>query len=242
MADPRRRRSVSQAFLLELLGRQLAQWRAPEGEPVALVDLGGGTGFMASVLASRGYRVTVIDPSPDALASLERRAAEAGLQDRLRGVQGDAGDLVRIVGRGTVDGILCHRVLDVVDDPAAALAAAAEALRPGGVLSLVVAQRPAAVLAQALAGHFEQARRTASDRTRFDYDRVLSLVEAAGFGILATHGLGAVSEHVAESLVDAEPGAHAQLLALEAEISQDPAFRAVAPSLHVLAGRTDGEP
>ena len=53
--------------------------------------------------------------------------------------------------------VLCHGVLEVVDDPAAALAAIRAVLRPGGVLSLLVAQRHAAVVARAMAGHFTQA-------------------------------------------------------------------------------------
>jgi 2-polyprenyl-3-methyl-5-hydroxy-6-metoxy-1,4-benzoquinol methylase len=37
--------------------------------PVDVVDLGCGTGRLALMLASRGYRVTGIDPSPHMLAS-----------------------------------------------------------------------------------------------------------------------------------------------------------------------------
>jgi S-adenosylmethionine-dependent methyltransferase len=69
MAEPRRRRSVSAAFLLELLTGQLAQLD-PAGGALEVVDLGGGTGGVATALAGQGHRVTVIDPSPDALASL----------------------------------------------------------------------------------------------------------------------------------------------------------------------------
>jgi hypothetical protein len=36
-------------------------------------------------------------------------------------------------------------------------------------------------------------------------------------------------------VVDGEPGAYAELSALEAEISQDPAFRALAPQVHLFA-------
>lgn len=43
MAEPRRRRSVSAAFLLELLTGQLAQLD-PAGGALEVVDLGGGTG------------------------------------------------------------------------------------------------------------------------------------------------------------------------------------------------------
>ena len=235
MAESRRRRSVSQTFLQTLLQSQLADLIPAEGRPLDIVDLGGGTGGLAAALARSGHRLTVVDPSPDALASLERRAADAGLTGRIRGLQGDAADLVRLVGVQAADVVVCHRVLEVVDSAPDALAATAGVLRPGGVLSLLVSQRHALVLTQALAGHIALARKTFGDRARFDHDQVVGLVERAGFTVLASHGIGAIADHVPEALLEAEAGAYAELAALEAEISQDPAFRALAPLVHVFA-------
>ena len=235
MAESRRRRSVSQAFLRSLLESQLAELIPAQSRALDIVDLGGGTGGLAADLAGGGHRLTVVDPSPDALASLERRAAEAGLRGRIRGLQGDAADLVRLVGEHAADVAVCHRVLEVVESPADALAAIANVLRPGGVLSLLVSQRHALVLTQALAGHIALARQTFADPARFDHDQVVALVERAGFTVLASHGIGAIADHVPEALVEAEPGAYAELAALEAAISQDHAFRALAPLVHVFA-------
>ena len=108
---------------------------------------------MAMGLGAKGYRVRVVDPSPDALAALERRTAEEGLADRVTAIQGDATELVEVVGAAGADLVICHKVLEVVDDPEQALAAVAGVLRSGGALSLLVAQRHAAVLTQALSGH-----------------------------------------------------------------------------------------
>jgi S-adenosylmethionine-dependent methyltransferase len=235
MAEARRRRSISQAYLLDLLNRQLSEHSSGGSGPLEVIDLGGGTGGVATSLAAEGHRVTVIDPSPDALASLDRRAVEAGQSDRIQGRQGDAGDLAELVGLGSADVVVCHRVLEVVDSPAEALAAMAAVLRPGGRLSLLVSQRHSVVLTQALAGHIALARRTYADPSRFDYQRVIGLVEDAQFTVLASHGIGAVADHVPEALVEGEPGNYDDLLALEAEISQDPAFRAMAPNVHVFA-------
>jgi S-adenosylmethionine-dependent methyltransferase len=199
------------------------------------VDLGGGTGGVATALAERGHRVTVVDPSPDALASLERRTAEAGLQGRIQARQGDAADLVDVVGERSTDVVVCHRVLEVVESPAEALASMAAVLRPGGALSLLASQRKAAVLGHALAGHIALARRAWSDRSRFDHEDLVDLVLAAGFTLQASHGVGAISEHVPESVVESEPGAHAELEALDTELSTDPAFRALAPQVHLFA-------
>lgn len=234
MAEPHRRRSVAGTFLVTLLGEQLRSLD-PSGGALEVVDLGGGTGGLATVLAGLGHRVTVIDPNPDALASLERRTAEAGLEGRIVGRQGDAADLVEAVGERTRDVVVCHRVLEVVDSPAEALAAMAAVLRPGGALSLLASQRKAAVLAAALAGHVGLARRTWADTARLDHDRLVELVMAAGFTLQASHGIGAIAGHVPEAVVEGEPGARAELAALEAEVSQDPAFRALAPQVHLFA-------
>ena len=235
MIDVGRRRSVAQAHLLSLLTDQLDELVAGEWRPLDLVDLGGGTGGVAIPLAARGHRVTVVDPSPDALASLERRAIDSGVTERISGVQGDAGDLGRLFPAGQVDAVICHRVLEVVDSPADALAAMGAVLRPGGALSLLVGLRHSLVLTQALAGHLALARRSYADPHRLDYNRVIALVQEAGFTVLASHGIGAIADQVPERMVEAEPGAYEELAALEAEISQDPAFRALAPSVHVFA-------
>jgi len=235
MAEPRRRRSVSHTFLLDLLDSQLDQLCGARQRALQVVDLGGGTGGVATSLAASGHHVTVVDPSLDALASLDRRTSDAGLTGRIRGVQGDASDLVDIVGAGQADVVICHRVLEVVDSPVEALAAMARVLRPGGVLSLLVSQRNSVVFTQALAGHIAMARRTFADSGRFDHDQLISLVDQAGFSVVASHGIGAVADHVPEALLEAEAGAYAELAALESEISQNAAFRALAPQVHVTA-------
>lgn len=233
LSEPRRRRSVSQAHLLNLLSAQLADHGVPA--PAEVVDIGGGTGGVATALAALGHRITVVDPSPDALASLERRTAEAGLAGHIRAVQGDANDLLAIVGPAGADVVICHRVLEVVDSPAEALSAMEAILRLGGVLSLLVSQRHSVVLTQALNGHIAAARRSYADPLRFEHDQVVALVERAGFEVLVSQGIGALSDHVPEALIESEPGAYAELYALESEISRDPTFRAMAPLVHVLA-------
>jgi S-adenosylmethionine-dependent methyltransferase len=237
MAGQGSRRSMTQSRLLELLRTQLDDMIPGEWRALDVVDVGGGTGGVAISLAADGHRVTVVDPSPDALASLDRRTAQAELRGRIVGRQGDAAGLVAVVGEADTDLVVCHRVLEVVDSPAEALTAMARVLRPGGLLSLLVAQRHGAVLAQALAGHLAPALRTYTDRTRLDYEQVLRLVTRAGFTVLSSHGIGAIADYVPEALVEADPQIRTDLEELERAVGGDPAFRAVAPQLHVFAAR-----
>ena len=114
-------------------------WAALAGDlargALEVVDAGGGTGGFAVPLAASGHRVTVVDPSPDALAALTRRAADAGVADRITPIQGDADRLAEFVPPGRCDLVLCHSVLELVDDPAGVAAALYAALRPGGATS-----------------------------------------------------------------------------------------------------------
>src|SRR3954469_23791112 len=82
-----------------------------DGSPGDVLDIGGGTGGFAVRVAGLGHRVSVIDPSPDALAALGRRAQESGVADRVTGQQGDLSSLLDVVPAASVDVVLCHGVL-----------------------------------------------------------------------------------------------------------------------------------
>ncbi|MEU1279035.1 methyltransferase [Streptomyces sp. NPDC005805] len=219
--------------------------KAAGTEALDVLDTGGGTGNFAVPLARLGHRVTVVDPSPNALFALERRAAEAGVAERVRGVQGDVHGLFDVVDRGGFDAVLCHGVLEYVDDPAEGLRNAVDALRPGGALSLLAAGLGGAVLARALAGHFTEARQALGDPDgrwgagdpvprRFTADQLTGLVAGAGAEVSAVHGVRLFADLVPGALVDAEPGALEALLKLEAAAAELAAFHSVAGQLHVL--------
>jgi S-adenosylmethionine-dependent methyltransferase len=215
-----------------------------------IIDIGGGTGGFAVRLAEQGHAVTVVDPSPDALAALDRRADEAGVADLVTGVQGDLADLADLdidgVPAGSADVVLCHGVLEVVPDPAAALRTIAGALRPGGLLSLLVAQRHAAVVARAMAGHFQQALALLDDTQppgiaragrRYTADEVSALLLGAGFTVDTVHAVRVFADLVPGSLLDLEPGATAALVELERSVAGRPEYLPLATQVHLLATR-----
>ena len=92
-----------------------------------VLDVGGGSGAWAVPLARLGCAVTVVDHSPNALAALQRRAREAGVDELVSAVQGDVDALAEVVPVGGADLVLGHGLLEVVDDAAAAVAALAAA-------------------------------------------------------------------------------------------------------------------
>ncbi|MET9431969.1 MULTISPECIES: methyltransferase [unclassified Streptomyces] len=247
MSDPQRpRASLRTAVVWDVLEDALdRRVKAAGKDSLDVLDTGGGSGNFAVPVARLGHRVTVVDPSPNALFALERRAAEAGVADRVKGVQGDIHGLFDVVQRGGYDAVLCHGVLEYVDDPAEGVRHVVEALRPGGALSLLAAGLGGAVLARALAGHFTEARHALTDPAgrwgegdpvprRFTVDQLTEAVEASGVEVGAVHGVRVFADLVPGVLVDTEPGALEALLRLEAAAAELPAFQSVATQLHVL--------
>jgi S-adenosylmethionine-dependent methyltransferase len=229
------RTAVVWAVLRQELDRQ--------SRPLAVLDVGGGTGGFAVPLAGQGHRVTVVDSSPDALAALTRRAADADVADRICAVQGDADALAGIVEPGSVDLVLCHSVLEVVDEPRRVALAVAAALRPGGAASVLVAGRTAAVLSRAMTGQLDAAAALLASpdgclghrdtvRRRYDVPDAAALLLEAGLAVEQTHGVRVLADLVPAAVADADPRV---LLEVELAAAERPPYRDIAAQLHLLA-------
>jgi S-adenosylmethionine-dependent methyltransferase len=215
------------------------------GAPLRIVDVGGGTGGFAVPLAQAGHHITVVDPSPDALAALTRRAAEAGVGASIQAVQGDADALADVIGPAQADLVLCHSVLEVVDSPVRVAETIAAILRPGGAASVIVANRVAAVLARALGGHLDTAAVLLTDpdgragpkdtlRRRFDADSATQVLAKAGLTVEQVHGVRVVADLVPGTVIERD---HEALAALELATAGVSPYRDIASQLHLLARR-----
>lgn len=103
--------------------------------PGQALDLGAGEGRNAIWLAQRGWRVTAVDFADVALDRGRRRAAEAGVADRIEWVEADLAGFEPEAG--AFDLILVLFVHPPADDRRRLLGRAAAALAPGGVILVV---------------------------------------------------------------------------------------------------------
>jgi 2-polyprenyl-3-methyl-5-hydroxy-6-metoxy-1,4-benzoquinol methylase len=260
--DAERRRGAPSTQVSDALDEVLAVRAAEVGRAaLEVVDVGAGTGGFAVGLARLGHHVTVVDPSPDALAAARWRAAELGVT--LTAVQGEAGDLAGLVGEGTADLVVCHNVLEYVDSPASAMAAVARVLRAGGAVSVLAANVVAAVLQRALAGRYEEARRlltssagdqsgpgsapvpapahtpipaqTLTEHRRFTLAELTALIEGAGLRAGDAQGVRIFAGLLPG--VGADPATAEALRDLEAAAADYPALRDIAARLHIFGHR-----
>ena len=260
--DAERRRGAPSTQVSDALDEVLAVRAAQVGRTaLEVVDVGAGTGGFAVRLAKLGHHVTVVDPSPDALAAARWRAAELGVT--LTAVQGEASEIAGLVGEGAADLVVCHNVLEYVDSPAAAMAAIARVLRPGGTVSVLAANVVAAVLQRALAGRYEEARRLLAsagdpvvpvpspapaapipapipasgmtEHRRFTLAGLTALIEGAGLRAGDAQGVRIFAGLLPG--VGADPVTADALRDLEEAAAGYPALRDIAARLHIFGHR-----
>lgn len=235
---------VVAAALREELAAVVARHAVPR-----VLDVGGGSGTWAVPLAVQGCEVTVVDSSANALAVLRSRARDAGVAGRIRAVQADVDALADVTGGVGADLVLGHGLLEYVDDPAVAVHALAAATAPGGLVSVLVAGRHAAVLARVVAGRVSEARRLLADPAgragpgdqllrRMETEEVRALVEAEGSLVVErVQGHRVLADLVPDHAADGGV-ALADLTALEELAATTPPLRDLASRIHVLARRT----
>lgn len=235
------------AVRLALDAELTAARRRRAGESPRVLDVGGGSGVLAVPLAAAGCAVTVVEPNPNALATLSRRATDAGVSDRITAVQADSDALGQVVAAGGADLVLAHGLLEVVDDPKNTVAAMVETLAPGGAVSVLVANRTAALLHRAIAGRLAEAGRLADEPAgrlpaepllrRYDTDGLLRLLTDAGLAVELVQGQGVLTDLVPGSVLEQDPMAAEALAELELRVAATAPLRDIATRLHAVARR-----
>jgi S-adenosylmethionine-dependent methyltransferase len=230
-----------------VLEDELARVRAAGRTEPHVVDAGGGTGVWAVPLAVAGCRVTVVEPNQDALATLRRRAQECEVAGKLTVVADDADAIGDRIPAGSADLVLAHGLLEVVDDPAHAVEALAAVVAPGGAMSILAANRYAAVLHRALAGRLTEARHLLTGANgvlpddgesilrRFDSEGLRSLAEGAGLEVALLQGDGVVTDSLGQ--VESAQYSGEALAEFETAASVVAPLRDIANRLHLLARR-----
>jgi S-adenosylmethionine-dependent methyltransferase len=238
--EGRLRLDLAFANLQDLLPQATGSLRA--------LDLGCGTGAIAVRLAQLGLHVTLLDASLPMLDFAMRATREAGVTERITLKHGDAAELATLFDAGLFDLVLCHNILEYVDDPGAVLRGAARTLRdPSGILSLLVRNQAGEVLKAAIQGGDLAAAEhnlTAEwgheslygGRVRlFAAENLRAMLVAASFAVTAQRGVRVVSDYLPQRAP--RTAEYDRIFELERMLGRRPEFAAVARYTHFLAHR-----
>lgn len=217
----------------------------PDGRRV--LDVGGGTGLFAVHLAERGFEVEVLDNCEPMLAIAADEATAKGRSDRISFRLGDAACIAALFQPSSFHAVVCHNLLEYVEDPVAVVQGLACVLKKDhdSAVSLLVRNRSGEVLKAAIKGQDAQQAQAAlvADTVLdslygmpvrlFDPAGVRAMVEATGLRVVAEYGVRVVSDYVSnQTLTD---DAYRRLLDLELLLGAQQQFAAIARYTQVIA-------
>lgn len=216
----------------ELYLTRIDPWLATLGSDSRVIDLGGGSGRLAIPLAERGFRVTLADASPAALADAARALGTTTIDVELGlAAADDAGKL----DRESFDVALSIEVLCYLEQPLQGARELARLVRPGGLVVVSVEAWPGGLLAVPDLGPGELANAMRSHTIHrpddlfvryFDRDELGRMMSEAGLQLV-----GLVSHHhvlegpwrsALEQLDLGRADHRGQVAALETRASSDP--------------------
>lgn len=145
------------AIRLAVLQRDLTALLEVPGK--RLLDVGGGAGQMALWCAQQGHQVTIVDPSASLLTQAQNAAKAAGYATQIETACGDGLQLHSLLQGEQYDGVLCHAVLEWVEDAEKLLDQCVAMLCPGGFFSLMFYNRLALNFIQHIYGNFDYIER-----------------------------------------------------------------------------------
>jgi S-adenosylmethionine-dependent methyltransferase len=203
------------------------------------LDIGSGTGATAVRLARLGIRVTLLDSSPAMLDIAKRSAREAGVTDKIVLQHGDATHLTNLFDTASFDVIVCHNILEYLDDPIVVLRGAARALRDSSaILSVLVRNRAGEVFKAAIqAGELAVAENNLTAewgqeslygcRVRlFTSDSLQAMLKTASLGVIAERGVRVLADYLPSRI--SRSAEYEGILRLERKLSRRPEYSAVA--------------
>ena len=217
------------------------------GRSLRGLDLGCGTGASAVRLARLGIHMTLLDSSSAMLDIAKRAAREANVDGRIALNHGDAAQVADLFPSGSFDVVLCHNILEYVDDPNSVLSAAAKVLQGDstGILSILVRNRAGEVFKAAVkAGDLEAAERSLTTmwgreslfwgRVRlFTLDSLQVMTKGASLAVAAERGVRVILDYLPPQISRHEE--YERIFELERKLGSRPEFAAVARYTHVIA-------
>ena len=234
---------------LDLAFANLQEFLPHATRSLRALDIGCGTGAMAVRLAQLGLHVTSLDSSLPMLDYVARAAREAEVTERITLQHSDSTQVDVLFPARSFDVVLCHNILEYVDDPNAVLSAAARVMRSDssetGFISILVRNRAGEVLKAGIeAGDLEAAERNLTaawgyeslfgGRVRlFTLDSLQAMTKGASLAVAVERGVRVISDYLAPQISRHEE--YGRIFELERKLGCRPEFTPVARYIQVIA-------
>jgi S-adenosylmethionine-dependent methyltransferase len=219
--------------------------RLEAGTGLRALDVGCGTGETGVRLAQLGFQVTLLDSSQSMLDLAQRAAVKGGVTDKVNLLARDASQMASLFDAGSFDVIVCHNVLEFIDEPTALLRSFARMMRnSSSILSILVRNRAGEVFKAALlAGNLETAETNVGaewgqeslygGKVRlFTPDSLHDMLQSASFETITKRGVRVLADYLPGSV--SRNTEYARIFDLECKLGNLPEYAAIARYIQFL--------
>lgn len=234
-------------FGYELVEHHLKQQIPVDSPPLRVLDAGGGNGVDSLALARMNHQVELVDLSRQMLDDARANAALAGVTDRIDTHAIDIHGLDKVFDSDQFDIVLCHNVIQFVDEIRPLLETLIRVLKPGGFLSLITINQlslpyQAAFVDQDLDKACALLDQTSEHNSIFDIDvreyrsdEVGGWLEELGLEIETCYGIRCLYDYWGSNELKQDPAVYAGLRRLEMELSERDPYRQTARQFQIIA-------
>jgi len=172
-----------------------------------VLDAAGGNGVNTEYYLRQGYAVTLFDSDPEMLEQARDRLG--ALRERCQLVEGSLKQIAEVLPAEQFDLILCHHVLEYLQDGTPILKALHKLAAPGGELSLITLNpvsevvraiifRQDPALANSKLTDFHYDAKWFGQATLYSLEQVIALAEESGWQLRDFRAIRVFSDYIPE--------------------------------------------
>ncbi len=212
-----------------------------------VLDAGGGNGVDSLDFAKAGHRVHLVDYSKEMLAQAKKLASAAGVEKNIETYQVDIQEASSIFPNTKFDLILCHNVLQYVDDVSLLLKNLVDLLNSNGLISVIGINRYSIAYQSAfLHGDLERALKEIGtreyhgcsfDTTLINYavEEIAEMLKKTGATVEADYGIRNIYDYWGDNEQKSDPKTQDQLEKIEFEFTDKYPYKLLARYYQIIA-------
>jgi len=234
-------------FGYELVEHNLKKHIPVNSPPLRILDAGGGNGFDSLALARMNHQIDIVDISQQMLNDARANAALAGVTDRLDTHAMDIFSIDKVFSANEFDIVLCHNVIQFVDEVKPLLEMLLQMIKPGGFISLITTNQyslpyQAAFLEQDLDKAFSLLDAADQYNSIFEVnvheyrpDEVIDWLTGMGLSLEKHYGIRCLYNYWGTNELKEDSAIYGKLKKLEMEITDREPYKQTARQFQLIA-------
>jgi len=214
---------------------------------LCILDAGGGNGVDSLYFAEKCHSVTIVDFSSKMLQLAAQQAEAADIKDRISLHCADVMNIPTLFPKSSFDLVLCHNVLQYIDDVPVLLKSLCAPLKDGGLISLISINRYSIPYHAAfLRGDLTEALTGLDTRifkgsifdatlTNYSVEEIKEMLQDTGYQVIQDYGLRCLCDYWGDNERKSDPLIFEQLEKLELALTDRLPYKLLARYYQVIA-------